>query len=350
MLILTAAVILLVFYGTKIARWGEFQREYHSPGKTNALKGIFVLFVFASHVRNYLALSGWDLMAFWPVNYVGQLMVAPFLFWSGFGIMESVRRKGAAYVRGLPKNRCLRMLVHFDCALILFLLVRLIIQKKVTLTQFLLSLICWDTIGNSNWFVFAIIVLYLLTTFAFLTLRRNERAAAALMTMLTVVTMAVLSFFKEEHWYNTMLCYCLGMWYSILRTRIEAVALKDDWRYMICLLAAGAAFCCMRMLQYRIPFGFSLYGIVFMMLLVLLSMKISPDNRFLQYLGDNVFEIYILQRIPMRLMLSFGIAENSPAVFVLLSFGFTCILAFLFRGAMNRLDGKLFAPRKVRKV
>ena len=158
MLILTAAVILLALYGTKIAPWGAFHEDYHSPGKTNALKGIFVLFVFASHCQNYLDLSGWDVWAFWPVEYVGQQMVAPFLFWSGFGIMESIRRKGTAYVCGLPKNRCLKLLLHFDCALFLFLLVRFIIKKPVTVPQFLLSLICWESIGNSNWFVFVIIV------------------------------------------------------------------------------------------------------------------------------------------------------------------------------------------------
>lgn len=349
MLILTAAVILLVVYGTGIARRGEFHGNYHSPAKTNALKGIFVLFVFASHVRNYLNLSGWDVKAFWLVDYVGQLMVAPFLFWSGFGVMESIRKKGLAYVRGLPKNRCLRTLVHFDCALILFLLVRIIIKKKVTVPQFLLSLVCWETIGNSNWFIFAIIVLYLITTVSFLMFRKKEYTGAGATTVLTVLVMALLSLVKEEHWYNTMLCYCLGMWFSILRPKIEAVVMKHDFWYIVALLAAIGGFFCMRMLQYRIPFGFSLYGIAFMILLVILSMKIAPDNRFLQYLGDNVFEIYILQRIPMRLMLSFGIAKNSPVVFILLSFGITCVLSFLFRKAMNRLDKRLFAVRKARK-
>jgi len=342
MLILTAAVILLVLYGTKIAPWGEFHGDYHSLKKTNALKGIFVLFVFASHCQNYLDLSGWDCKAFWLVDYVGQLMVAPFLFWSGFGVMESVRRKGTAYVRGLPKNRCLKTLIHFDCAVFLFLLVRILIKKPVTLRQFLLSLLCWESIGNSNWFVFAILVLYLITTVSFLLIRKNDYAAAAATTALTVGMVAVLSFFKEVHWYNTMLCYCLGMWYSLLRQRVESLVMKKDLLYILALLAAALGFLCARRLQYRIPFGMSLHGIFFMILLTLLTMKISPDNRFLQYLGNNVFEIYILQRIPMRLMRSFRIARHQPVVFVLLSFGITCILAWLFRKAMKKLDSKIF--------
>lgn len=344
-LILAVAVAFLALYGTKFAPWGEFHGDYHSPGKTNAVKGIFVLFVFASHVKNYLDLSGLDERAFWLVEYVGQLMVAPFLFWSGFGVMESIRRKGEAYVRALPVNRGLRTLIHFDCALLLFLLVRFIIRKEVTLPQFLLSLVCWESIGNSNWFIFAILVLYLITTASFLLVRKNRWGAAAVATLLTVAVMAVLSRFMEEHWYNTMLCYCLGMWFSLLRPRVEKILTKNHWQYFACLLTGMLAFLCMGKLHYRIPFGYSLYGIVFMILLVIISMKAAPDNRFLQFLGNYVFEIYILQRIPMRLLRSFHIATEHPAVFVLLCFGITCGLSVLFRRAMNSLDKRLFVPR-----
>lgn len=342
MLILTAAVILLVLYKVKLAPPGKFHEDYHSPKKTNALKGIFVLFVFASHGQNYLDLSGWDVLAFRPVDYVGQLMVAPFLFWSGFGIMESIRRKGTDYVRGLPKNRCLKTLLHFDCGVLLFLGVRLLIKKPVTLSKLLLAFLGWESIGNSNWFVFAIVLLYLITTASFLLIRRDPYAAAAGTTVLTVAAVAVLSFFKEAHWYNTMLCYCLGMWYSLLRKQVEAVVMRREAGYVFWLLMALAGFLTMRQLQYRVPFGMSLHGMFFMILLVFLSMKIAPDNRFLQYLGDYVFEIYILQRIPMRLMRSFRIARGMPVVFMLLSFAATCVLAYLFRKAMKKLDSKLF--------
>lgn len=36
--------------------------------------------------------------------YIGQLMVAPYLFYSGYGIMESLNRK-SDYMRTYPKKR-----------------------------------------------------------------------------------------------------------------------------------------------------------------------------------------------------------------------------------------------------
>ena len=68
----------------------------------------------------------------------------------------------------------------------------------MTLPQFLLSLVCWESIGNSNWFIFAILVLYLITTASFLLVRKNRWGAAAVATLLTVAVMAVLSF-KKVH-------------------------------------------------------------------------------------------------------------------------------------------------------
>ncbi len=337
-----AAVVLLVLYGVQIAGKGQFFTDYHSPEKSGALKGVFVLFVFASHVYNYLDLSSAEELAFRPVQYVGQLMVAPFLFYSGFGVMESIRKKGEGYLRRIPVHRCLRTLVHFDVAVCLFLLVRTVIQKPVTLNQFLLALTGWESIGNSNWFVFAILMLYLITTVSFLLMKKDFVSAAALTSVLTVAAMVLLSRVKEEHWYNTMLCYCLGLWFSLLRTRFERVLMAGDRQYAAILVLVTGAYVLLGKQYYRLPFGYYVYGTVFMLLVVILSMKFSVGNRFLKFLGDHVFEIYILQRIPMRLMRSFRVARKAPVVFVLVSFGITCLLAVLFRRAMKGLDKGIF--------
>lgn len=346
MLILSLAALLLILYGAKIAPWGKFHLDYYSPVKSGALKGIFVLFVFASHVKNYLNLSGWDELAFWPVSYLGQLMVAPFLFYSGFGIMESIRRKGEVYVRSIPIHRCLRTMVHFDIGVCLFLVVRLIIQKEVTLRKFLLSLLAWESIGNSNWFVFVIVVLYLLTTVSFLLVKQNCAFTALLTSVLTIAAMNVLSRFKDLYWYNTMPCYCLGMWFSLLRPQVEKILMRSDAGYYALLAMTCGLYLAMENWQYRLPFGFYVYGIVFMILVVIASMKLELNNRFLRFLGNHVFEIYILQRIPMRLMRSFRVARNQPVIFVLLSFAITCLMAMLFRIAMQKLDERLFVQKK----
>ena len=130
--------------------------------QTQTIKGIFVITIFFSHFCSYVVFDKWfDIPLRDYCRWFGQLMVAPFLFYSGYGIFESVKLKGLDYVRFFPKKRILKTLLHFDLAVVLFLVLDVYIQKKVSVSNFMFALIGWESIGNSNWFVFAILCLYI---------------------------------------------------------------------------------------------------------------------------------------------------------------------------------------------
>ena len=132
-----------------------------SVPQTQAIKGFFVVTVFFSHFCSYVHFGAWyDSAIQVYCRFFGQLMVAPFLFYSGYGIFESVKKKGIEYVRALPKRRILKVLLHFDFAVLLFLLLDFVIGRPVSLSEFVLSLVAWQSIGNSNWFIFAILCAY----------------------------------------------------------------------------------------------------------------------------------------------------------------------------------------------
>ena len=38
-------------------------------------------------------------------NYMGQSIVSLFLFYSGYGIYEAIKRKGTAYIKAMPVKR-----------------------------------------------------------------------------------------------------------------------------------------------------------------------------------------------------------------------------------------------------
>ena len=65
-------------------------------------------------------------------------------------------------------------------------------------------------------------------------------------------------------------------------------------------------------------------------------------NPVLQWLGKNVFPLYILQRLPMLVLAHFGLNQNI-ALFMVLSLIFTLLLAWGFSACMNIIDKKLFA-------
>lgn len=92
-------LLLVFFYEIQIANKGD-NPDFLTKSKTDAIKGIFIVIVFINHIKEYYIQAGADLSAwydkafFLPASALGQLMVVMFLFYSGYGVVESIKKKG----------------------------------------------------------------------------------------------------------------------------------------------------------------------------------------------------------------------------------------------------------------
>lgn len=75
--------------------------------------------------------------------------------------MKSLLSKGYSYLETYPKSRILTTLLNFDIAICCFILMNLFLGRKMDLSQIVLSFIGWDSVGNSNWYIFIILWCYL---------------------------------------------------------------------------------------------------------------------------------------------------------------------------------------------
>ena len=99
-----------------------------------------------------------------------------------------------------------------------------------------------------------------------------------------------------------MLCFALGVFYSILRKHIEPFIKRYYWPIIIILILS---------LLYlsKIPYSikglvYNAFVLVFCLLIIMLSMKIKINNAVLIWAGKNLFPLYIYQRIPMIILSS----------------------------------------------
>ena len=304
--------------------------------------------------------SGADLFARTVIAGIGQLMVTVFFFYSGYGIMEAFARK-PDYLKGFFKNRILKTLVHFDLAVLLYLALDYILPgSHYPLDRTLLAFTGWTSIGNSNWFVFCTLALYLLTLLAFAVFRKNRGLAVATVCVLTAGLIVFLALVKEDYyWYNTLVCYPLGMLWSLGRGGVEKTFAKKLGRWWAALAAlvvsvAGLAVLMLTLMNNKalVPtvndLGFqSLYMLLscaFCLLVAVSQMRLRTQNAALNFLGVNAFSIYILQRLPMLVLKHFGLNAN-PLLFIPLAFGCALLIAPAFTWLTNSLD-KLLFPRK----
>ncbi|MBQ9691045.1 MAG: hypothetical protein IJV62_02935 [Eggerthellaceae bacterium] len=95
---LLVLAFFVVIYSMRVNTTGFFD-DYISRESTAAINGIFILLIFFTHASGYMNMS-YDGM---PILYTfrnlcRQLVVTTFLFYSGYGILESIKRICVKYV------------------------------------------------------------------------------------------------------------------------------------------------------------------------------------------------------------------------------------------------------------
>lgn len=341
-------LVFMIVVKIKVFSKDTFNEEYLSKDNTKVIKGIFVILVLFSHYVQYVNLdSMWDEPYLILRAHLNQMVVAPFLFYSGYGIMLSIQKRGQDYVSGIMKYRFPRVWCEFALAVFSFLIINTILGKTFSLEQILLSFVGWSSIGNSNWYILGILILYVLTWIAFTCVKKLDFKGGRLIacSLLTFFTIGVVYVFmrvdRPDYYYNTLILYVAGFWYALIRERIESIVMKSGFVYLVCFTFVTGGYCISYLNRWNYGIeGYTIWAIMFIILLLLISMKVSIQSNILSWFGEHVFSIYILQRIPMIVLNHFGFAENHKYMFLIMSLLYTMVLAVIFEYIVERLVSK----------
>lgn len=271
---------------------------------TTAVNGFFIGWVFLRHACDYipnmslmLGDNSWHCVEF----CAGQLIVATFLFFSGYGVMESIQNKGVGYVHDFPRKRILKVWLDFNIAILLFLLVGLLVGKKYSLLTIALSMIGWDDVGNSNWYIFVILLCYFVTWVVYSVSEVDIGRKNVFVLVACAVCGLVLFHFKEFNWWDTILAYPAGMIYSQHKQRLSDVFSKHSVMSIVVLVTALV---CGRVLAKLVGLGcplrvlfLNIRTIAFALIVVWAMGKVSLRSRILDWMGSHLFPIYIYQRL-----------------------------------------------------
>lgn len=343
-LIWLVLVLALPFVGIKPS-FKEPNDGYMSVEQTTSVKGFFALLVFLSHVRGYLDLgSGNSGEVFSSVlSHIGQLMVTMFFFYSGYGVFESYKRK-PDYRKGFLRKRILKTLVHFDVAVFLFLLLDLFLHKEYPGRNYYLCWTGWESIGNSNWFVFIILALYVITFLSFsITARVKEPEKGHMAVLAAVIAMTSVLFVllrfsdKNDYWYNTIFCYSFGMLFSYFKDGIDR-SLSGRIVFPAVLIAVILLF--LLLYSFESVVAYNMCACCFCFLISMITMRVKVSNAVLIWLGRHAFSIYILQRIPMIVLQEAGIADDM--LFILCSLVLTVCISAAFERMLRFIDKRCF--------
>lgn len=341
-------ILIISFIGIKIY-FKKFNKEYLSITSTNCIKGIFILFVFFSHAMQYISVNHWyDSTILYLRGHLSQLIVVMFLFYSGYGVYESFKKKGIPYANSMPKNRILKTLFHFDIAVLCYIVLNLCLQNPMTTKQIALSFIGWTSVGNSNWYIFATLGLYIITYASIKAFPKKQAILSIwIQTFLFILFISIFRGSYNAYCYNTLLCFPLGITYSYYKDSIEKAIQKNNFAYLVSFFTSLLATFVFYYLRTDNLWCYELWAISFTLLIVLITMKVHLQSPILNWLGKNLFWLYILQRIPM-LILQYYRITNYPYLFFIISFIATILLAYEFSFIFQKIDKKLFKKTKSR--
>lgn len=318
-------------------------QDYMSFSQANALKGFFALIIFFLHVRTSFELA--DTFADRSFNIVcdliGQLSVTLFFFYSGYGIMESVKNK-PNYINSFFKNRLLKILLHFDITVVLYIIANYLIGKTYEPSRYLFALLGYRAIGNSHWFVFDILCLYFFSYVA-IRISKDNRLKAANITLLLTLAFFVVFYIKKQNdssvWYDTVFCFPFGMYFSLYRDRINLNKKTKLPVFLLLLVVFVISFKLAETVNRGVFFNIA--SMAFVLIWCMITSVFTLDNKVLQFLGVHSFSIYLLQRLPMLVFKYFGL-ESNKYVFTIISLIATIIISVAYDYCIKILDKKLF--------
>lgn len=347
---------MILMRGAEIADSHRFSKDYMSIAGTNLIKGVFVLLVLLGHAVTYVKLDGaLDQTYITLKEHLHQMVVSVFFLYSGYGMMKSILKKGYGYIKEIPLKRFLIVLLNFDIAVCLYLIVGAFLGQTFDIKTILFSLIGWESVGNSNWYMFAIFGLYILMFFSFILLRWCEKRGAiyvgtAIFTVMTMLFVLWEIRMGLPNWYyNTMILMPVGCWYALLQKPIEKFVMKNDYAYAL----VGAFLFVGYWLSYGSRWSggierYTIWALFFVAVVVFITMKVSFRSKVLSWFGEHVFSVYILQRIPMAVLSRCGLAAQNGYGFIIGVIVSTIFLALIFDHLVGKLDKRILKLLKVK--
>lgn len=125
MFLLYIIIILLLSSGITFYKTG-FHEGYIAKEQCNCLKGFFIVVVFCRHIAPYLSEAGYDFSLLGDNLFrqidesIGQLLVVMFLFYSGYGVMESIKKKVVTTLTVSLREDCSRhwqiLMLRYCCS------------------------------------------------------------------------------------------------------------------------------------------------------------------------------------------------------------------------------------------
>lgn len=289
--------------------------------QTAGINGVFVLLIFIRHFQQYVVVGKYDKLVIKGQGILGQLIVVSFMFFSGYAFIKQLQ-KDERYVKKLPR-KIITIYGMFVLTVLAFLLVQTIMGQKYQIKHIFLSFTGLRSLGNSTWYVIAIIFMWV---FSFIVYSQNRMNKNALFGAFIALYVIIFYTIKEPVWYNTVIAYYAGILFAENEDKYRGWINKKGNYIKASAITVIILIC--GVFTRSILLLFELWVLAFCAFFVLISEKLQFGNKISFWLSKYALEIYLIQRIPMIILQN---RINSNVIYVIICMAVTFVLALLWK-------------------
>lgn len=341
MIIFVGLLFLLCLWNIKPLFKRNFYDDYLSMEQTRSINGICIILILLSHTFAKITPQGVLDEIYSPMRiFLGQMVVVPFLFYSGYAIMQSINTK-QAYIKTFPKKRFLKIAYQFFIITIIYILMHLILNSEYSVLEYVLSFTGITSVGNGGWYILSTFVYYSAIIICFNIFKSNKILATIGVTLCLVALMLteiLLDF--PSYYYSTTIFFAVGMFFYFIKPIFDKVVMKNNFIYLVSLIVCIVAFILLKSLVEKTVLVYPVWCGFGMLSILLVTMKVKISNKALMWLGETTFFNFTLQGIPQIIFTKY--LSNSYIIYILVIIT-TLILTYLASRLFKILDKKLFA-------
>ena len=291
---------LLSINNASLKGHNDFFTDYIDLKNTFSVKGIFVWLIIFKHHYGYFKRKKMFIYEI-IIKHMDQGVVSMFLFYSGYGIYESIKKKGNKYSKSLL-TKSLIIFIKSELMILIYVLRSIIYRKEITIKDYILSAIFFSKIDNDIWFTYTIILFYIYAffSFTFIKNKKHNYLGIIFITIICILHGYFTYFFyleKQRCGVDNILPFILGFCYSGIRKYIDKYIMIYDFSYFGILIFFCLIYSYFYVNRYISIFIHILMNGTFCIIVVLMNMKIKFDNEFLHFLNAHSYSIYLLQRV-----------------------------------------------------
>ena len=287
--------------------------DYLSNKSTKSLKGLLALLIIFHHISQKIT-TGENFSNF---EYMGRYIVALFFFLSGYGLYFQYSNN-ATYMENFLKKRLVRIFIPFFVFIVIYVIYRATLGEVVNVDFFLSFWKDHSNIIYNGWFINSIIVLYVIFYVSFV--NKDSKISEYKLVFLTLVYIFWKAYQDHGDWeYVSIMAFLLGVFWMKNRVSIDKLLEKNYFIFLVSFSILMYVFHYYEdiMKNIGITNKYVYYGIVgnlctmvFIVYFILLSNKLNFSNKYLDFLGDISFEIYMIHGLVMHYLGKFFVSSG----------------------------------------